>query len=61
MEKSLTATIIEAKQKIAEIVNDSKLEPIIWQYIFKDYLEEITILINQQLQKEKSNEEGNLN
>ena len=35
---SLSLIINNAKQQIAEIVNNSNLEPVIWKYIFKEFL-----------------------
>ena len=52
MEKSLTSIIVEAKQEIAAIINNSKLEPIIWQYILKDLFDEVVVLTNKQIQTE---------
>ena len=49
---SLSLSINDVKKQIAEIVNNSNLEPVIWKYIFKEFLDEVSLLEASQLQKE---------
>ena len=52
-DKSIGLTILEKKQQISNLINESKLEPIIWHYILKDILEEVDLITNNLLQQEQ--------
>lgn len=50
--KSLAYLIEENKQRINQIITESELPIIIWNYIFKDYINEFNNIIQQQLNNE---------
>ena len=50
--KSLALLIEENKQKINQIIVNSELQIVIWNYIFKDYINDFNNIIQQQLNNE---------
>lgn len=61
MEKPITLQTEELKENIVKIINESKLPPILLDYIMKDLYNEIHILSCNQLIKDKQSYEKSLN
>lgn len=54
--KSLALVITEQKQQISQVINNSKLEPVIWHYVLKDLLEEVDAITNNLLKQEQQSQ-----